>query len=169
MGKCCAYTYVHSGFYAPLSLWISASIKPSHKEVMGFHGPLEKLCANPERTEWEQGLSAPVPLGGEPPTTLSSMGMFPSLFTWWHSPGEHWDFPQLSRPGQRGLTSDKGLLEHWYLASEVFRKLHVIKVYTSIIHAFSFHVIFFCEQMYIHNQSDSTSIKRKAIVLINNN
>ncbi len=70
MGKYCAHTYVHSGFCEPLFLCISASIKPSHKEVMGFHGPLEKLCANPERTEWEQGLSAPICLGGAPPNAL---------------------------------------------------------------------------------------------------
>lgn len=84
MGKCCTRTYIHSGFCAPLSPRISASIKPLHNEVMGFHGPLETLCANPERTEWGGGLSASLSHRGAPPTTLSSAGTFQSLFTWWH-------------------------------------------------------------------------------------
>lgn len=121
MGKCCAHTYVHSGFCKPLFLCISASIKPSHKEVMGFHGPLEKLCANPERTEWEQGLSAPVCLEGAPPNTLIHGRDGSKPIHLMASPGEPWDFPRLSWLVQRGHIADKDLLKHCYLTSEVVR------------------------------------------------
>ncbi len=88
MGKCCAHTYVHSGFCAPLFLCISASIKPSHKEVMGFSWATWEACVQTRRGLNESRGSLLPSVSGEhhPLRPHPQSGMFQSPFTWWHPP-----------------------------------------------------------------------------------